>query len=565
MATAQMSHADLRTSTMSRITQDGRKLTYTLTVIQQPERARACGSGAKSSADRRPVDPPPVVELRIFENDGSTDITFSHDANFHLFATLEPARPIAHGRVSQPLQASSPVLTGIPVSSMAHLERPTPAGYFIFPDLSVRHEGKYKLVFNLYEEVKELKDADVEFAHNHPEHPNNKRTPRPANSPKEFHHWRLEVQSSPFTVFSAKKFPGLSESTSLSRIVAEQGCRVRIRRDVRMRRRDTTKSSKDFDEYEEERQASPADYQHDQRIPPATSQPVDQHFGMDRRQSAHDPAFYGSHPQYPQQQSYQAPPAPQTAQPASQVGFSSQPQYQAPQYTAAPSMAAPPQPTYADNRYNGYQDQQPQPNLGYPYSDRSQSLPEGQYQAPSHARTESIDAKPVTEWRSSTSYPYSKPSEYAYSAPHPNFSGYGVAPLARSHTPSALAGGPLPPLKMSVQLESKYDAAGASANQPHPSPAYDPTPRSNSYSQYPSTPPAAEAGRSTKRAYATAFDASHSDQPLSNGARPSEEMYGTDMVPADYSDDDQDSPHPVRMQYKRADGTEILRKLTTTR
>ncbi len=31
----------------SRLTQGGRRITYQLTVIQQPERARACGSGAK--------------------------------------------------------------------------------------------------------------------------------------------------------------------------------------------------------------------------------------------------------------------------------------------------------------------------------------------------------------------------------------------------------------------------------------------------------------------------------------------------------------------------------------
>ena len=31
----------------SRITKEGRKITYVMNVIQQPERARACGSGAK--------------------------------------------------------------------------------------------------------------------------------------------------------------------------------------------------------------------------------------------------------------------------------------------------------------------------------------------------------------------------------------------------------------------------------------------------------------------------------------------------------------------------------------
>ena len=32
---------------MTRMTAEGRKLSYELKVIQQPERARACGSGAK--------------------------------------------------------------------------------------------------------------------------------------------------------------------------------------------------------------------------------------------------------------------------------------------------------------------------------------------------------------------------------------------------------------------------------------------------------------------------------------------------------------------------------------
>ena len=56
----------------------------------------------------------------------------------------------------------------------------------------------------------------------------------------------MEVKSQDFVVYSAKKFPGLTESTALSRTVAEQGCRVRIRRDVRMRRRDG-KGGNDYD------------------------------------------------------------------------------------------------------------------------------------------------------------------------------------------------------------------------------------------------------------------------------------------------------------------------------
>ncbi|OKL63799.1 hypothetical protein UA08_00752 [Talaromyces atroroseus] len=237
----------------SRISREGKRITYNLKVIQQPERARACGAGAKSSADRRPVDPPPVVELRVYESDvdndmSKTDITFAYNANFFLFATLENARPIAQGRVSG--QAPNcPVLTGVPVAGIAYLDRPAQAGYFIFPDLSVRHEGFYRLNFNLYEEVKDAKDADKDTPLPSPQSQASSGKP---TAPKSFLNFRLEVKSAPFQVYSAKKFPGLATSTSLSRVVAEQGCRVRIRRDVRMRRRGE-KSSKDYGEYDEDR------------------------------------------------------------------------------------------------------------------------------------------------------------------------------------------------------------------------------------------------------------------------------------------------------------------------
>lgn len=155
---------------------------------------------------------------------------------------------MAHGRVGQN-NASFPVLTGMPVAGMAYLDRPAPGGYFIFPDLSVRHEGKFRLSFNLFEELKESKDEDPEPARSSPDTKDIKPPRATGTAPKNHALWRLEVKSVPFSVYSAKKFPGLAESTNLSRVVAEQGCRVRIRRDVRMRRRDN--KSKDYDDFEE--------------------------------------------------------------------------------------------------------------------------------------------------------------------------------------------------------------------------------------------------------------------------------------------------------------------------
>lgn len=41
-----MPHNETKHS-VSRITREGKQLTYNLSVMQQPERARACGAGAK--------------------------------------------------------------------------------------------------------------------------------------------------------------------------------------------------------------------------------------------------------------------------------------------------------------------------------------------------------------------------------------------------------------------------------------------------------------------------------------------------------------------------------------
>ena len=38
---------------------------YHLTVRQEPKQARMCGVGGK--ADRRPIDPPPIVQLRVID------------------------------------------------------------------------------------------------------------------------------------------------------------------------------------------------------------------------------------------------------------------------------------------------------------------------------------------------------------------------------------------------------------------------------------------------------------------------------------------------------------------
>ena len=317
-----------------------------------------------ASADRRPVDPPPVVELRIYE--GQTwdlaqekDITFVYNANFFLFATLEHARMMAHARgTPAPSTNTPPVLTGMPVSGMAYLDRPQEAGYFLFPDLSVRHEGRYKLTFNLYEETKDDKDKDSERE-------GEMQPPIPGLNPATggSFDFRMEVKSQEFIVYSAKKFPGLAESTQLSRVVAEQGCRVRIRRDVRMRRRDG-KGNGDYDngedEYTRRRRTATPEVRPDYNRARSTSGSLERTpYSADPQRR---PSISDYQPQYPPQNppsgghlqflggnsssQYPAQPPQNFAQPPSIPASPVYPQSQAP-YPPQPSYAPPPPPTPA--------------------------------------------------------------------------------------------------------------------------------------------------------------------------------------------------------------------------
>ena len=540
-----------------------------------------------ASADRRPVDPPPVVELRILEGDARNDITFSHNANFFLYTTLESARPIAQGRASNALPTPFPVLTGMPVAGMAYLDRPSPAGYFIFPDLSVRHEGKYRLSFNLFEELKEAKDADVESAVNNPDHPNNKLLRSSPMAPQAHVHFRLEVKSEPFVVYSAKKFPGLAESTNLSRVVAEQGCRVRIRRDVRMRRRDT-KPSKDFDDYEDDgsySRATPDIYAQQPGVERARSisnasvdnqsvyNPMEQ-----RRLSNHDMTYYAHN-------GYQHPPAVPLSQPVSNnysshlsFGGASATQYQTP--VMPPSVSQPPQ-VYSSNG-SSYQyphgsqirqasnpqtyvypanapHQQPQYHIGPSYEDNGDYK---LYRQPSLTPNTSVyQPQPSNQHSTVNDRPlYGTQNYYPRS----------IQPSIQS-TISSTNVQVLPPLKtLQPQSDRKHEPNSEVKIIPGPiiagpvSSVYDAA--SNGYGQYAATNqvPIAAAGR--KRSFGKVFDTTHINQSIHGGMRPDTSAHGQDVqqiISADGEDVDEedDSEHSFKMlSYRRADGSSTHKK-----
>ncbi|KAJ2717288.1 hypothetical protein H4R19_000040 [Coemansia spiralis] len=94
-------------------------------------------------------------------------------------------------------------MTGSVVASLAHLKDVdgNDGAFFVFPDLSVRCEGVYRLKFSLFEIV----GNQVFFC--------------------------KSITSTTFNVFSAKKFPGMDESTHLTKLFAEQGLKIRVRKE----------------------------------------------------------------------------------------------------------------------------------------------------------------------------------------------------------------------------------------------------------------------------------------------------------------------------------------------
>ncbi|EAW10531.1 protein vosA [Aspergillus clavatus NRRL 1] len=184
---------------------------FELIIRQQPDRARVAGgkekgaSHARGSAvrrtsrngrvltfagiitERKPVDPPPIVQLRVRE-EGSY-LAHLYDGNEDQPVPVPP----------------STALAGTLVSSLHRLKDVdnNDGGFFVFGDLSVKMEGQFRLKFTLFEMRKDVVT------------------------------YLKSIISDRFTVSPSKTFPGMQESTFLSRSFADQGVKLRIRKEPR--------------------------------------------------------------------------------------------------------------------------------------------------------------------------------------------------------------------------------------------------------------------------------------------------------------------------------------------
>lgn len=216
---------------------------YHLHVRQQPTAARACGAAVR---DRRPVDPPPIVQVLLsdFDPESSDDCDILQDLRFTVGCLLFPisdssSRPqspkpekYSHPERSRESDGVSrandtdiiPLLFGNAFVSPFHVDEdpdpnsaPThpsshdtnpgssnvsklhqPATFFIFADLSIRSAGLYRLKFRLmnWGSVEDTGQSMPILA---------------------------EAWSDSFRVYPAKDFPGMRDSSILANGLKELG------------------------------------------------------------------------------------------------------------------------------------------------------------------------------------------------------------------------------------------------------------------------------------------------------------------------------------------------------
>ncbi|KJZ73757.1 hypothetical protein HIM_06875 [Hirsutella minnesotensis 3608] len=171
-----------------------------LTLRQAPMHARVAIGKEK---DRKPIDPPPIVQLLDKRHNGKSGL---YDSPY-LFMTSSLVPENYDETSNKDQELPSNYLVGSLVSSI-HRLRDTDnveGGFFVFGDLSVKREGRFRLRFTLYERDQSTSTPSFYYV--------------------------SELVTNVFTVFSTKLFPGMADSTQLTRTFSNQGVKVRLRKD----------------------------------------------------------------------------------------------------------------------------------------------------------------------------------------------------------------------------------------------------------------------------------------------------------------------------------------------
>lgn len=170
---------------------------YQIYMKQQPREALVVAKGKEKA--RKAIDPPPIVCLDV---KSGIDPQKNYLQNPYLFMVVSLYKPDQDEALP-----GSESLTGT-LSSSLHRLKDTDnieMGLFVFGDVSVKMQGSFRLHFRLYE-----------------------------YSPPSYNaHFLASVTSAKFSVLPPKDFRGMDQSTALSRHIADQGVRLRLRKEAR--------------------------------------------------------------------------------------------------------------------------------------------------------------------------------------------------------------------------------------------------------------------------------------------------------------------------------------------
>ncbi|KAI0533407.1 hypothetical protein GGR58DRAFT_516945 [Xylaria digitata] len=199
--------------------------TYRISIRQQPVAARSCGYGER---DRRVIDPPPIIQMKIEDPTASEEeiknrLTHTHSIMHCTIWNEAGDQDLSSMPEDYRTQRR---LMGTVVSSpfAGNDENDEFGSFFCFPDLSCRTPGSFRLQFSFM----------VLDPFSSPGH----RTPVVAIA-----------MSDVFTVYNAKDFPGMKASTALTKRLKEQGCLISIKKgNDRTRTREGSESEDDYDE-----------------------------------------------------------------------------------------------------------------------------------------------------------------------------------------------------------------------------------------------------------------------------------------------------------------------------
>ncbi|PVU96707.1 hypothetical protein BB559_002280 [Furculomyces boomerangus] len=195
-----------------------------LEILQQPKRACVVEMGERY---RRPIDPPPILRLNTNIIDESAFLEFmnsnviavhanlvSEESTENIDNIVNTYSSLSRSTFNSFSKKEGRVLLGS-LTASCNIVRglsDEKSCYFVFPDLYVSIEGTYRLKFSL--------------------------VVIPSTSEAESVNARVSsyLISDSFIAFPSSEFPGVEESSLLSKTLAEQGVGIPIRNKSRLKR-----------------------------------------------------------------------------------------------------------------------------------------------------------------------------------------------------------------------------------------------------------------------------------------------------------------------------------------